>query len=56
MPSVTLGGIKCTYDVTGEGIPLIMLSPGGFDSTIEGTVKAWILDSVAAGEKARKAG
>jgi len=43
MASVTLGGIKCTYEVNGEGIPLIMLSPGGFDSTIDGweTRSAW---------------
>lgn len=43
MPSAILGGIKCTYEVTGSGIPLVMLSPGGFDSTIDGweTRSAW---------------
>jgi len=36
MPSATLDGIKVEYLVKGEGTPLVMLSPGGFDSTIEG--------------------
>lgn len=43
MPSVTLGGIRCTYEVNGEGVALLMLAPGGFDSTIDGwqTRGAW---------------
>ena len=36
MPSATLDGIKVEYLVKGEGTPLVMLSPGGFDSTIGG--------------------
>jgi pimeloyl-ACP methyl ester carboxylesterase len=43
MPSALIDGIKCTYEVNGEGIPLVMLAPGGFDSTIDGweTRSAW---------------
>lgn len=51
MPSVTLGGIKCTYDVPGSVLSPLMPPEQNPD-----TVKARILDSVAAGEKARKAG
>ena len=36
MPIATLDGIEINYAVQGKGPPLIMLSPGGFDSTIEG--------------------
>ena len=36
MPHATLDGLKINYVVKGSGTPLIMLSPGGFDSNIEG--------------------
>ena len=36
MPQATLNGLKINYAVHGNGPPMIMLSPGGFDSNIEG--------------------
>ena len=36
MPYATIDGIKINYVVQGSGPPLIMLSPGGFDSNIGG--------------------
>ena len=35
MPSAILDGIKTRYEVIGEGPPLLMYAPGGFDATIE---------------------
>lgn len=35
MPVVTLDGIATRYEVLGEGEPLLMFSPGGFDATLE---------------------
>lgn len=35
MPTTTIDGIATRYDVCGEGPPLLMFSPGGFDATIE---------------------
>lgn len=35
MPVVTLDGIATRYEVQGEGEPLLMFSPGGFDATLE---------------------
>lgn len=35
MPSAIIDGLKVDYVVRGEGPPLLMLAPGGFDSTIE---------------------
>ena len=34
MPTATVDGIRTTYQVTGNGTPLLMLAPGGFDSTL----------------------
>jgi len=34
MPFATIDGIKTSYQVTGSGTPLLMLAPGGFDSSI----------------------
>ena len=34
MPFATIDGIKTNYQVTGSGTPLLMLAPGGFDSSI----------------------
>ncbi|WGL52487.1 alpha/beta hydrolase [Nocardioides sp. BP30] len=35
MPIVDLGGIPTRYQTVGEGPPLLMFSPGGFDSSLE---------------------
>lgn len=35
MPSIVLDGIATRYEVLGEGPPLLMYAPGGFDATIE---------------------
>jgi pimeloyl-ACP methyl ester carboxylesterase len=35
MPTVMIDGISTRYDVVGEGPPLLMFSPGGFDATVE---------------------
>ena len=34
MPFATIDGIKTNYQVTGSGTPVLMLAPGGFDSSI----------------------
>ncbi len=34
MPFANIDGIKTNYQVTGSGTPLLMLAPGGFDSSI----------------------
>ena len=36
MPHATIDGLKINYVVKGEGPPLLMLAPGGFDSNIDG--------------------
>ena len=36
MPYATIDGLQINYVVLGSGPPLIMLAPGGFDSTTEG--------------------
>ena len=35
MPTALIDGISTRYDVVGEGPPLLMFSPGGFDATLE---------------------
>jgi pimeloyl-ACP methyl ester carboxylesterase len=35
MPAAIVDGIKTRYEITGSGDPLLLLSPGGFDATIE---------------------
>ena len=35
MPSAIIDGISTRYDVVGDGPPLLMFSPGGFDATLE---------------------
>ncbi len=35
MPTVSLDGIKTHYEVIGDGPPLLMYSPGGFDATLD---------------------
>lgn len=34
MPTAVIGGIATHYEVSGDGPPLLMFSPGGFDSTL----------------------
>jgi pimeloyl-ACP methyl ester carboxylesterase len=35
MPTAVIDGIATRYEVTGEGPPLLMFSPGGFNATLE---------------------
>lgn len=35
MPNVNIDGIKTHYEVIGEGPPLLMYSPGGFDASLD---------------------
>jgi pimeloyl-ACP methyl ester carboxylesterase len=35
VPNALADGIRTRYEVTGDGPPLLMFSPGGFDSTLE---------------------
>jgi pimeloyl-ACP methyl ester carboxylesterase len=35
MPTTTIDGITTRYEVMGQGAPLLMFSPGGFDATLE---------------------
>ena len=35
MPTTTIEGITTRYDVLGSGPPLLLMSPGGFDATID---------------------
>jgi pimeloyl-ACP methyl ester carboxylesterase len=35
MPTATIDGIPTRYELSGDGPPLLMFSPGGFDSTLE---------------------
>ena len=35
MATATLDGIATRYEVRGDGPPLLMYSPGGFDATVE---------------------
>jgi pimeloyl-ACP methyl ester carboxylesterase len=35
MPNATIDGIATRYDLIGAGPPLLLMSPGGFDATIE---------------------
>ena len=35
MPSAVIDGIKTNYEVLGDGPPLLMYSPGGFDATLD---------------------
>src|SRR5262249_15702365 len=35
MPSIVIDGIATRYEVSGSGPPLLMYSPGGFDSQLE---------------------
>jgi pimeloyl-ACP methyl ester carboxylesterase len=36
MPTALADGITTRYEIAGDGPPLLMFSPGGFDSTLEG--------------------
>ena len=41
MPSVDIDGIATNYEVHGSGPPLLLMAPGGFDSTIEKWSTSW---------------
>ena len=47
MPFAEINGINIHYEVRGSGPPLLMMAPGGFDSTIE----KWVTSGVWAGLK-----
>ena len=47
MPYAELKGINIHYEVRGSGPPLLMMAPGGFDSTIE----KWTTSGIWAGVK-----
>ena len=47
MPYAELNGINIHYEVRGSGPPLLMMAPGGFDSTIE----KWTTSGIWAGVK-----
>jgi pimeloyl-ACP methyl ester carboxylesterase len=46
MSSAIIDSIKVNYIVKGEGLPLIMLAPGGFDSTIDSWEKRGVWQSL----------
>ena len=35
MPTALVDGIATRYEIVGAGPPLLMLSPGGFDATLD---------------------
>ena len=35
MPYAEINGINIHYEVSGSGPPLLLMAPGGFDSTID---------------------
>ena len=39
MPTATVDGIPTRYEVSGDGPPLLMFSPGGFDSTLDNWIR-----------------
>ena len=41
MPTAEISGISAYYEVTGSGPPLLMMAPGGFDSTLEKWSTSW---------------
>ena len=47
MPYSEINGINIRYEVRGSGAPLLMMAPGGFDSTIE----KWTTSGIWAGMK-----
>lgn len=42
MPRAVIGGIVTYYEVTGDGPPLLMFSPGGFSATLSNCPSAWL--------------
>jgi len=50
MPVASIDGLPVNYVVKGEGTPLLMLAPGGFDSTIESW---WTPKRLSAGSSMR---
>jgi pimeloyl-ACP methyl ester carboxylesterase len=41
MPTVDIDGITTRYEISGAGPPILMMAPGGFDSTIEKWSTTW---------------
>ena len=35
MPTAIIDGIKTNYEIHGDGPPLLMYSPGGFDASLD---------------------
>ena len=35
MPIIEIDGLETHYDILGDGPPLLMYSPGGFDARVE---------------------
>ena len=52
MPEATIDGIEINYEEHGAGPALLMLAPGGFDSTID----KWRTAGVGADGHLRRAG
>ena len=46
MPFAEINGINIRYEVRGSGAPLLMMAPGGFDSTIEKWTNSGIWSSL----------
>jgi hypothetical protein len=41
MPTVDIAGIATHYEVSGSGLPILLMAPGGFDSAIEKWSTTW---------------
>ena len=41
MPTVNIDGITTRYEISGAGPPILMMAPGGFDSTLEKWSTTW---------------
>lgn len=46
MPTVKIEGIKTNYQVVGQGEPILMFSPGGFDARIEKWTKLGVYKKI----------
>lgn len=41
MPTVDIAGIATHYEISGSGLPIVLMAPGGFDSAIEKWSTTW---------------
>jgi hypothetical protein len=41
MPTVDIDGISPHYEISGSGLPILLMAPGGFDSAIEKWSTIW---------------